>query len=116
MFDRVLAQPEKVRTRHRVRVLSVADRVGLLDDARPGACCGASDDGAVGAVGGDDLELGPVAAVEDCAVVDDFCCGVEGGEVSPDVGTEYKTVGGEVGKAGDEKDWIKKKICRKRTL
>jgi hypothetical protein len=69
MLDRVLAQPEKVRPRDRVRVLPVPDVVRRADDDGPGAGGRTGDDRLVGHVRRLDLELGAVAAVEDDAVV-----------------------------------------------
>ena len=67
-------------------MLAFPNHVRRADDTRPRARRRTRDDGSVRHVGGDDLEFGPVAAVEDRAVVDDFGVGVNGGEVASGIG------------------------------
>ena len=82
VLDSILPQPEEVWSGYRVRVLSVANGVCLLDDARPGASRGAGNDGAIGTVCRYDLELRPIAAVKDGAMVNDFGVRVNRGKIS----------------------------------
>ena len=82
MLDGILPEPEEVWSGYRVRVLSVADGVCLLDDARPGASRGAGNDGAIGTVCRYDLELGAVTTIEDSAVVYDLSVWVDCGKIS----------------------------------
>ena len=63
-------------------MLSVANGVRLLDDARPCTGRSASDDGAIRTVCRYNLELRPIAAVKDGAMVDDFGVRVNRGKIS----------------------------------
>lgn len=90
VLDRVLAETEEVRARDRVGVLPVADVVRRAHDDGPRARRSACDDGLVRHVLRDDLEFGPVAAVEDRAVVHDLCVRIYGGKVAPSDDGEIK--------------------------
>jgi hypothetical protein len=82
VLNRVLPKAEEVGARHGVGMLAVADKIRLLDDVGPRARRGAGDYGAVGDVGRDDLELGPIPAVQYCTVVDDLGVGINRGEIT----------------------------------
>lgn len=90
MLDRVLTQPKEVWTRHRIGVLAISNSVGLLDDARPCSSGSPRDDRSIWRVAGYDLELGPVATVEDRAMVDDFNVWVDCREIPPKVKRDYE--------------------------
>jgi hypothetical protein len=63
MLDGILSQSKEVGARHRIRVLSVSDGIGLLDDVGPCTSSGAGDDGTIRNVRGHDLEFGPVTTI-----------------------------------------------------
>jgi len=86
MLDGILAETEKVGAGYRVRMLSIADGVCLLDDARPGPCGGACNYRLVGPIRRDDLELRTVAAVENSTMIHNFNIRIQRGEISSSMG------------------------------
>lgn len=64
MLNSVLSQTKKVGARDRVRMLPVADLICSLDDHRPRPRSRPSDDGFCRVVTRNNLELGPVATVQ----------------------------------------------------
>jgi len=83
MLNGILSQSKEVGTRNRIGVLSVPDGIGLLHNVGPRASRGSRDDGTVGYIRGHDLEFGPVTAIEDGAVVDDFDISIDCRQVTP---------------------------------
>ena len=72
MFNGILSQTEKIRARNRVGMLTITNRVCLLHNIRPGACCGTSDDRFVGPVRWNDLKFWSITTIKDRAVIYNF--------------------------------------------